>query len=109
MKGYRDAFHPPPPSPPPIHHTGSDQGDHDHDQSPTPQAQGYHQRTSSPPPLFEEPDIDIEFDDGIDMDEMAAMEEMEREEASRSRLRPEHGDDAPPVLGEEDDWEGLYD
>ena len=45
------------------------------------------------------------------MDEMAAMEEMEREEASRSRSRPTNGEgnDAPPVLGEEDDWEGLYD
>ena len=108
MKGYRDAFHPPPPSPPPIHRTGSDQGDHDHDQSPTPQ----NRRTSSPPPLFDEPNIDSDFDDGIDMDEMAAMEEMEREEASRSRSRPTNGagDDGPPrVLEEEDDWEGLYD
>ena len=46
------------------------------------------------------------------MDEMAAMEEMEREEASRSRSRPTNGagDDGPPrVLEEEDDWEGLYD
>lgn len=113
MKGYRDAFHPPPPSP--IHHnqdskriynggTGSGSGSEGR-RSPTPTP---HRRAgSSPPPrpLFDEPDIEI------DLDEMAAMEEMEREEGLRSLINKNgEGDEgAPPVLEKEDDWEGLYD
>jgi hypothetical protein len=117
MKGYREAFHPPPPSPPNPGMGIGPGSDHGRDQSPTPQAharQNHHRPTSSPPPLFDEPDIDMGFDEEIDLDEMAAMEEMEREE----RLRTSHdktktmgmGDDGlPPDLEEEDDWEGLYD
>lgn len=72
-------------------------------------------------------------DDGPDFDELLAMEEMEqqragseerRQEAREARLKAfgggaagdgeegksrEIGDDAPPPLGEEDEWEGLYD
>jgi hypothetical protein len=118
MKGYREAFHPHPPSPPnnnPIsnYDQGYGDGDHGRDESPTPQArEGHHRPTSSPPPLFDEPDIDIGFDEEIDLDEMAAMEEMEREERSRisNNKTQTMGDDGPPPpMEEEDDWEGLYD
>jgi hypothetical protein len=58
--------------------------------------------------LFDEPDIDIGFDDEIDLDEMAAMEEMEREERLRSEKTKTQtintGDGPPPDLEEEDDW-----
>ena len=53
-------------------------------------------------PLFED----------IDLDEMAAMEEMEREQAeaegSKRRAGSTDGSE-PPVFHEGDEWEGLYD
>lgn len=80
-------------------------------------------------PLFDRADDE---DDGPDFDELLAMEEMEREQAvepsdqevREARLKAVQregegdnripdgaetsGDDAPPPLDEEDEWEGLY-
>ncbi|WVQ97993.1 hypothetical protein IAU59_005113 [Kwoniella sp. CBS 9459] len=130
ISGYRDAFYPKPrtPSPPadaePI------------DTALTPM-QGGPSSNSSAEPLFSarpEADGDIEehgagFGGGgmdPDLEEMMALEEMEREAAAaeaasttktRDRLPngitagQGHGleEDGPPVLDEEDEWEGLYD
>ncbi|WWD21436.1 hypothetical protein CI109_105921 [Kwoniella shandongensis] len=118
MKGYREAFYPAPrsPSPPPI-------------LSPTPDRalsppEDYDPETEAmdrPEPLFSSR-LPREEDDGgdPDLEEMMAMEEMEREaeqaqgqarahETSSALVPPHQGDDGPPVLDEEDEWEGLYD
>lgn len=54
--------------------------------------------------------------DEADLDEMAAMEEMEREARAGNSNGNSNGggrgdvdDGPPPQLEEEDDWEGLYD
>jgi len=105
MKGYREAFHPPPPSPPQERHKTSSpnmdvafNSDPERDiRTPTPTpANGEGGRGDEP--LFDE----------ADLDEMAAMEEMERE-ARSSRPNGSGDDGPPPQLEEEDDWEGLYD
>lgn len=74
--------------------------------SPTPGVNSNSHSHSSGGALFDE----------VDLDEMAAMEEMEREAASHVSGRGtgtgngDDGDDGPPPqLEEEDDWEGLYD
>lgn len=119
MKGYRDAFHPPPersPSPPrpqdglltppPEDSPGPSQYERSSHQSNgngngNGNAHGQGQgRSRREEPLFED----------VDLDEMAAMEEMEREQAEASRRRGISADGSePPVLLEEDEWEGLYD
>jgi hypothetical protein len=40
---------------------------------------------------------------------MAAMEEMERETAAGARKAMSTDGSEPPILEEEDEWEGLYD
>jgi hypothetical protein len=105
MKGYREAFHPPPPSPPRQDRESSPNpnisynSDPERDvQSPTPTPTNGVASNRGDEPLFDE----------ADLDEMAAMEEMERE--ARSSRPNGSGDDGPqPQLEEEDDWEGLYD
>lgn len=105
MKGYREAFHPPPP---PAADDGADARVQDGLLSPPPEDQDDDGATGAPAPAREEP----LFDD-VDLDEMAAMEEIEREAAAgaggagagaRRAMSSE-----PPVLQEEDEWEGLYD
>lgn len=128
MKGYREAFYPPPRSPTPQQATEGDFGltpppDDDISRHPPSVNNSDHNdgdgRQSSGPPLFE--DVDPELED------MIAMEEMEREEAGRTataskkqsgeeasrggaaRLPGGGDDEGPPMLEEEDEWEGLYD
>lgn len=103
MKGYRDAFHPPPartPSPPILGNGDGmltpppeDDGDVPEDVA---SVQGAASRSQ---PLFDE----------VDLDEMAAMEEMEREAAAGARRAASTDGSEPPLLQEEDEWEGLYD
>lgn len=138
MKGYRDAFHPPPersPSPPrtqdglltpPPAGPEEEEGDSPSG-TPSRTDRTIHQSTGNgngngnrngngsrggagagggqrEEPLF----------DDVDLDELAAMEEMEREQAaaeagvSKRRAGSTDGSE-PPVLQEEDEWEGLYD
>lgn len=109
MKGYRDAFHPPPertPSPPrPQDGLLTPPPDESPSGVPSPSHRPGHQSNGNgngdgqrEEPLF----------DDVDLDELAAMEEMEREEAARGRAASNSGSE-PPVLQEEDEWEGLYD
>ena len=105
MKGYREAFHPPPPSPPQPNRTSSPNmdvafnSDPERDiRTPTPTPANGVASSRGDEPLFDE----------ADLDEMAAMEEMERE-ARTSRPNGSGDDGPPPQLDEEDDWEGLYD
>ncbi|OCF40934.1 hypothetical protein I317_05293 [Kwoniella heveanensis CBS 569] len=138
ISGYRDAFHPRArtPSPPAV-----DGGDFA-DTVLTPPHAG---ASSGSEPLFSaRPEADMDADmehhgagDGLDPDleEMMALEEMEREAAAAAaaeqttqtratheqggtganrpqndhRQRQEDDPDGPPVLDEEDEWEGLYD
>jgi len=159
MKGYRDAFYPPAspiaasPGSPASLHAGDEQGEErerneghggegaeQDDPFGRPDLDQHDPRRDSSAPLF-----DLADDDGPDMDELIAMEEMERsggqetderdarereEElrvARQARLKAfgegsrggdevgertngmGKGDDAPPPLEEEDEWEGLYD
>jgi hypothetical protein len=109
MKGYREAFHPPPPSPPRQERESSSNpnitynSDPERDvQSPTPTTANGVASNRGDEPLFDE----------ADLDEMAAMEEMEREARAGNSNGGGSGDGddgPPPQLEEEDDWEGLYD
>jgi hypothetical protein len=99
MKGYREAFHPPPPSPPRQERESSSNPNITYNSDPERDI-----RTPTPTPA----NGDEPLFDEADLDEMAAMEEMERE--ARSSRPNGNGDDGPPPqLEEEDDWEGLYD
>jgi len=44
--------------------------------------------------------------DNDELEEMMTLVEMERDEARR---RPVEAEDGPPLVEEEDEWEGLYD
>ena len=113
MKGYREAFHHPPHSPPQQRHrTSSPNPDISYNSDPERDI-----RTSTPTPangIASNRGEEGLFDEA-DLDEMAAMEEMERE--ARGGHSNGHGngsggrdvdDGPPPQLEEEDDWEGLY-
>ena len=113
MKGYREAFHPPPHSPPQERHrTSSPNMDISYNSDPERDI-----RTPTPTPangITSDRGEEGLFDEA-DLDEMAAMEEMERE--ARGGHSNGHGngsggrdvdDGPPPQLDEEDDWEGLY-
>lgn len=111
MKGYRDAFYPPAPrspSPPglsPLHTSppppASDAPLGDHEENDVPRSE----------PLFDR----SEEMDGPDLEELMAMEEMERDSFSTSGAahtangRPNGGVSLHPDEPEEDEWEGLYD
>jgi len=103
IKGYREAFYPPDKSPtppaspaltPPPDELDVDEG-----------GSGDGQRADGTTPqrglLFDEG----EDGEGPDDDELRSMDEMERTDAGDK----EDGRAAPPVLEEEDEWEGLYD
>lgn len=116
MKGYREAFYPPAPrspSPPglsPLHTSpalppldGIDDVPESDDGMPRAR------------PLFARREEEEE-EDGPDMDELMAMEEMEREVGNvQGKSAPNgqangHTNGAPaPDVPEEDEWEGLYD
>jgi replication fork protection complex subunit Csm3/Swi3 len=121
MKGLREAFYPPArsPTPPSAHSsdhspnrpnidrsdppTRGDDEDEDEIRVPSPRRQ----------PLFTPLDLEAGDEDGPDMDELMAMEEMERE-VHADAARKEGGEgankvDDVPVLEAEDEWEGLYD
>lgn len=111
MKGYKEAFYPPPKSPTPLpKHNG--EGDDRLTPALSDRASPEMDDRESRPaavqkePLFDRGD-DAEEDGGVDMDELMALEEMEREgEVRRDEV------DAPPRLPRvegEDEWEGLYD
>jgi hypothetical protein len=131
MKGYRDAFYPPPLELERDLDQDQDQSldlgqdidmaefDIDVDME-NETGNGIGNRTGGPShrrssePLFE-----AHEDEDVDLDELAAMEEMEREQAGVPTASRTNGDrggttqggggDGPPDTGEEDDWEGLYD
>jgi len=44
-----------------------------------------------------------------EIEDMMALEEMEREEAERGDKARAGDEDGPPSVEEEDEWEGLYD
>ncbi|WRT64841.1 uncharacterized protein IL334_001777 [Kwoniella shivajii] len=102
LKGYRDAFYPPPasPSPPPM----SDRG------LTPPLSSQQDEEGPNPEPLFAARPAEEEGLDP-DLEEMMAFEEMEREAGTQTHQHPskEINGDEPPVLEEEDEWEGLYD
>ncbi|RXK37489.1 hypothetical protein M231_05210 [Tremella mesenterica] len=118
MKGFRESFYPPKhrtPSPPlgssqqerpsshssPILRSNRQQSQIDEDQAQSDRAGSGNDEVPQEgrkEPLF----------DGPDMDELVAMEEMERESQDK-RSGSKVVDDEPPVLEEEDEWEGLYD
>lgn len=115
MKGYKEAFYPPPPrspSPPvlsplpnsPLLPTADVPVDHP--LSPTQFAQERNGERRSSEPLFDTVDREEEAD-GPDLEELMAMEEMEREQAivGASAVPPV----SIPREEEEDEWEGLYD
>ncbi|KAK4687832.1 replication fork protection complex subunit TIPIN/Csm3/Swi3, partial [Tremellales sp. Uapishka_1] len=102
MKGYRDAFYPrarsptTPLSPPPQEAS----------RSPSPSAPpSVPARLGTPGTPREVP---LFLPDDGDLEEMMALEEMEKEE--RAKAAPiNRAESEPPVLEEEDEWEGLYD
>ncbi|WVW78555.1 hypothetical protein I302_100511 [Kwoniella bestiolae CBS 10118] len=109
LKGYKEAFNPPPrsPSPPPLSDRGLT--------PPIDQEVG-----EANEPLFNPrpPVQDDEDEFGPDLEEMMALEGMEREAQSQrpAPTAPPKGsgtgdgdEDGPPVIEEEDEWEGLYD
>jgi hypothetical protein len=129
MKGYKEAFYPPPPN----HDLDPDENrdqdgninldfDMDMDIDPDAEAEGDYE---SPIRRSSEPLFDPVAED-VDLDEMAAMEEMEREQglgtgrdgvSARSNGRGDEngaghagGDGGgPPPMDDEEEWEGLYD
>ena len=113
MKGYRDAFHPPPersPSPPqPRDGLLTPPPDESPDHSPSRSQRSIRPaNTNGNGNGIGQRQVEEPLFDEVDLDEMAAMEEMEREEAARGRAVSTDGSE-PPVLQEEDEWEGLYD
>ncbi|WVF69950.1 hypothetical protein IAT40_004735 [Kwoniella sp. CBS 6097] len=132
ISGYRDAFYPRARTPSPPAEAELI------DTALTPQAGP----SSVSEPLFTgRPEVDADVEDGgdgedglgedPDLEEMMALEEMEREAAAAAEQvnsaplkksavtsrgengnefgQGRHDDDGPPVLDEEDEWEGLYD
>lgn len=109
MKGYREAFHPPPARSTSPHALGNGAltpplDDDDVEAAAAAEAdrdgdEGSQGAGARPGPLF----------DDVDLDEMAAVEEMEREAAAGSRRAMSTDGSEPPLLDEEDEWEGLYD
>ncbi|OCF58894.1 hypothetical protein L486_03387 [Kwoniella mangroviensis CBS 10435] len=120
LKGYREAFYPPPrsPSPPPLS-----------DRALTPPSASQEDDRSADPqgrePLFtSRPAVQEEDDLGPDLEEMMALEEMERDAQNQSQNQNQNNtptsiatiggrrvddyDGPPPDLEEEDEWEGLY-
>jgi hypothetical protein len=105
MKGYREAFHPPPPSPTRQERESTPNPNISYNSDPERDI-----RTPTPTPA----NGDGPLFDEADLDEMAAMEEMEREARAGNSNGGGNGDGdgddgPPPQLEEEDDWEGLYD
>lgn len=131
MKGYRDAFYPPPPELERDQDESLDMGqdidlaefgmdfDIDVDME-NETGNGIGNRTGGPSQRrSSEPLFEAHEDEDVDLDELAAMEEMEREQAGVPTASRTNGDeggttqigggDGPPDIEEEDDWEGLYD
>jgi hypothetical protein len=131
MKGYKEAFYPPPPN----HDLDPDENrdqdgninfDFDMDMDVDPDAEVEAEADhGSPVRRSSEPLFDPVAED-VDLDEMAAMEEMEREQgqasgrdgvSARSNGRGDEngaghagGDGGgPPPMDDEEEWEGLYD
>ncbi|KAK8847346.1 hypothetical protein IAR55_005203 [Kwoniella newhampshirensis] len=108
MRGYREAFYPRPrtPSPPPFIRALSD--------GPLTPPEYYLPDSESgpqePEPLFASRREDDDEAGDPDLEEMMALEEMEREAGQvQDKANVVPPDDGPPVLEEEDEWEGLYD
>ena len=98
MKGYRDAFYPPPPqtpSPPGSPHSAQPNEGDEHNDIPHDWMPDGARSLPSSEPLFGPADDD----DGPDMDELMAMEEMEHGQTARPEVAGPAGDD---------DWD-LYD
>jgi replication fork protection complex subunit Csm3/Swi3 len=112
MKGLRETFYPPAKSPTPTSpiRDGSPSPVREAEDEEEGEGRERSQGRSSEPLFTDGPD-----EEGPDMDELIAMEEMERD------IRPQQGagsqgesgrvgsGEVPPVLEEEDEWEGLYD